>query len=81
MSGDQGPAVLLVGSHRAGKYLRRVLGYKPQYHYDNELKRGGVFVVLSGEELEAALEIKSIRRTRLKVDDVSRCISHFDDDR
>jgi hypothetical protein len=78
MSNDQGSAVLRVGSHRARERLERALGHDVQGYYDKELRHGGVFVVLAGDELAAALEITSIRRTRLKVDDVSRCISFYD---
>lgn len=69
--------VLVVNSHRAGGRLQSALGRSPAYYYDNAMRRGGKFVVLHGDDVAKALEITSISRTRLKVDDVSLC---WDDD-
>jgi hypothetical protein len=65
--------VLFVGSHRAGHRLAAALRRNPAYYFTFE--KGGKFVVLFGADVDTALEIKSIRRTRLKPDQVSLCWS------
>ncbi|MGW2213279.1 hypothetical protein [Streptomyces sp. NPDC001781] len=67
--------VLVVNSHLANERLARALGRKPAAYYDKALRRGGKFVVLYGDDVETALGIKSVTRTRLTVDDVALCMS------
>ena len=66
--------VLVVNSHRARQRLERALGRKPAAYYDRAMKRGGAFVVLYGDDVDTALAITSIRRTRLKPEDVALCL-------
>jgi hypothetical protein len=66
--------VLAVNSHRARERLERALGRRPAAYYDRAMKRGGKFVVLYGDEVARALEIPSVTRTRLTVDDVALCL-------
>jgi hypothetical protein len=67
-------AVLAVNSHRARQRLERALGRKPAAYYDRAMKRGGKFVVLYGDDVARALEITSVTRTRLTMDDVALCL-------
>lgn len=64
--------VLAVSSHRARERLERALGRKPAAYWT--MQRGGKFVVLYGADVDTALGITSITRTRLKPEDVGLCV-------
>ncbi|MGY5634146.1 hypothetical protein ACW7N6_38035 [Streptomyces sp. UC1A3] len=66
--------VLAVNSHRASDRLKRALGREPAAYYDRAMRRGGKFVVLYGDDVDTALAITSVTRTRLKPEDVALCI-------
>lgn len=65
--------VLVVSSHRARERLERALGRRPAAYWT--MQRGGKFVVLYGADVDTALSITSITRTRLKPEDVGLCVS------
>lgn len=73
--------VLVVKSHRAWEQLERALGRTPAGFYDKGMRRGGKFVVLYGPDVDTALSVKSVTRTRLTVDDVALCIGVDGDSR
>lgn len=72
---DDGGTVLRVGSHRADNRLAYALGRQPAKYYT--WQHGGVFVVLySQAEVDTALEITSVRRTRTTMAELGLCASY-----
>jgi hypothetical protein len=65
--------LLRIDSHRASRNLDSLLGHHPPRYYDKALKYGGRFVLLEEGDAARALEIKSIKRTRLATTDVAKC--------